>query len=80
MASQKLVQRDELKGHQIRSVILVSDAAVHVEAGKGAINCHIVDNDRRIRRSVSKPLEVHNDSYSYRRELHEIYEGLVDTG
>jgi hypothetical protein len=59
-------------------VIVVSDAAVHVEAEKGAINWHIVDSEGRIR-SVSKPLEVHNDSYSYRHELHGIYEGLVDT-
>jgi hypothetical protein len=76
--TQKLVQRDELVGRLVHSVTLVSDAAVHVAASKGAINWHIVDIDHRVR-SVSKPLEVHNDSYSYRHELHGIYEGLVDT-
>jgi hypothetical protein len=76
--SRRIVHKDEIHGLTALHLTIVSDAAVHVAAQKGAINWHIVDDDGRIC-SASMPLEVHRDSYSYRHELHGIYEGLVDT-
>ena len=72
------VLRSDMTDSAYEHVDIVSDAAVHVDRGEGAVCWHAVAPDET-RLSASRPIEVPPKSYSYRHELIGIYDGLKFT-
>jgi hypothetical protein len=67
--------RNDLNSDETGPIDIISDASVHVQRREGAVTWCAVNERDRIQ-SVDRPIEVYDDSYSYRQEMLGVYYGL----